>query len=60
MELEVSVRDGGVVIEPAPVPVHLERRGRFLVAVPDKEGAVLTDEIVQETRARILEERSPL
>jgi AbrB family looped-hinge helix DNA binding protein len=33
MPLELRCRDGVVEIEPAPVPVTLERRGRLLVAV---------------------------
>ena len=33
MPVEVRYRDGRVEIEPAPLPVRLERRGRWMVAV---------------------------
>ncbi len=55
--LEVRLEGGGVVIEPAPTPVRLERRGRFVVAVPERGLPVLGDEVVEETRARLRGER---
>lgn len=48
-ELEARVRDGRLEIEPVPTPMHLERRGKGLVAVPEFELPVLTPEQVRET-----------
>lgn len=56
--LEVRWRDGRIEIEPAPAAVQLQRRGRLLVAVLRKKVALLTPEIVEQTRARLLEDRS--
>lgn len=56
--LEVRWRDGRIEIEPAPAPVRLQRRGRLLVAVPKKELPKLTHETVEQTRARLLEDRA--
>jgi AbrB family looped-hinge helix DNA binding protein len=33
--LDVQVRDGRLEIEPVPTSMHLERRGKGFVAVPD-------------------------
>jgi AbrB family looped-hinge helix DNA binding protein len=57
MPLDVRVRDGRIEIEPAPLVVRLEKRGRFLVAVPEKEVPVLTSETVELTRKKIRRER---
>lgn len=51
-------RDGRIEIEPAPAAVQLQRRGRLLVAVPQEKVAPLTPESVEQTRARLLEDRS--
>src|SRR5262245_25706059 len=48
--LEVRLRDGKIEIEPAPVPVRLERRGRLVVAVAPKGIEALRDEAVQRVR----------
>lgn len=56
--LEVRWRDGHIEIEPAPTPVRLERRGRLLVAVPHKKLPKLTPETVEQTRARVLDDRA--
>jgi AbrB family looped-hinge helix DNA binding protein len=56
--LEVRWRDGRIEIEPAPAAVRLQRRGRLLVAVPKNKIASLTPEGVEQTRARLLEDRS--
>lgn len=56
--LEVRWRDGRIEIEPAPTAVKLQRRGRLLVAVPQTKVAPLTLENVEQTRARLLEDRS--
>ena len=56
--LEVRWRDGRVEIEPAPAPVRLQRRGRLLVAVPKEKLPPLAAETVEQTRTRLLDERS--
>lgn len=58
MPLEVKWREGRIEIEPAPVAVRLERRGRLLVAVPRKKTPALTAETVERARAQILDDRS--
>ena len=57
MPLEVRVRDGRVEIEAAPLDVRLERRGRFLVAVPKDRVPPLTAGMVEETRRRLRRDR---
>ena len=47
--LEVSTRDGTVVIEPATVPMRLVRERGFLVVKPEVPLPPLTDELVRET-----------
>lgn len=56
--LEVRWRDGRIEIEPVPAAVRLQRRGRLLVAVPAKKLPTLLPETVEQTRARLLEERA--
>lgn len=56
--LEVRWRDGRIEIEPAPASVRLQRRGRLLVAVPREQLPKLTPETVEQTRGRLLEDRS--
>jgi AbrB family looped-hinge helix DNA binding protein len=56
--LEVRWRAGRIEIEPAPVPVRLQRKGRLLVAVPTKKLPKLTPETVERTRAKLLDERA--
>jgi len=58
MPLELRCRDGVVEIEPAPVPVTLERRGRLLVAMVRRAPGMssvdtLTTGTVERTRRRI-------
>ena len=55
--LEVRLDGGGVMIEPAATPVKLERRGRFVVAVPEVALPPLGDEAVAATRERLRNER---
>jgi AbrB family looped-hinge helix DNA binding protein len=57
MPLDVRVDDGAVVIEPAPMPVSMERRGRFVVAQPSRPVPALKERTVQKTRERLLGER---
>jgi AbrB family looped-hinge helix DNA binding protein len=55
--LEIRCRDGVVEIEPAPLPVSLRRRGRLLVAVPERDVPPLTSTAVEETRRRLRRDR---
>jgi AbrB family looped-hinge helix DNA binding protein len=59
MPLEIRCREGRIEIEPAPLPVKLVRKGRLLVAVPQKDVSPLTAEAVERTRMRLRRERSP-
>jgi AbrB family looped-hinge helix DNA binding protein len=56
--LEIRWRQGMIEIEPAPLPVKLKERGRFLVAVPEKPVEPLRGETVEQTRRLIRRERS--
>lgn len=49
--LEIAYRDGHVEIEPAPLEVRIERRGRVSVAVPVLPVPSLTAAEVEQTRA---------
>jgi AbrB family looped-hinge helix DNA binding protein len=55
--LDVRYRDGHIEIEPAALPVRLERRGRWLVAVPEEAVPPLTVETVEQTRQALQPER---
>ena len=57
MALQVRVDDGAVVIEPAPTPVKIRRRGRFFVAELARSGPALTGHAVQATRERLQAEQ---
>jgi AbrB family looped-hinge helix DNA binding protein len=57
MPLEVRCRDGRIEIEPEPVPIKLVRKGRWLVAVPERDVGVLTTEMVERTLDELREER---
>lgn len=48
--LEVRWRDGVIEIEPQPLAVTLERRGRLLVAVPKSKVLPLRTATVERTR----------
>lgn len=48
--LEVRWRDGVIEIEPQPLPVRLERKGRLLVAVPAGKPGRLKTATVERTR----------
>jgi AbrB family looped-hinge helix DNA binding protein len=48
-EVEIRAVEGRVEIEPAPLDVTLERRGRLVVAVPRKPVAKLTAREVERT-----------
>jgi len=51
--LDVRWRDGVIEIEPQPLEVKLEKRGRLLVAVPRTKVPTLTTEVVERTRRNI-------
>jgi len=58
MALEVRCQDGRIEIELAPLSVKLERRGRFLAAVPQRKTVLsLTIKIVERTRKVLQRER---
>ncbi len=57
MPLDLRVEDGAVLIEPAPTPVRMERRRRFVVARPSRTMPALTGRVVEETRERLGLER---
>jgi AbrB family looped-hinge helix DNA binding protein len=48
--LEVRWRDGVIEIEPQPLAVTLERKGRLLVATPAARVATLRTAMVERTR----------
>jgi AbrB family looped-hinge helix DNA binding protein len=48
--LEVRWRDGVIEIEPQPIAVALERRGRLLVATPRGQVSRLRTSTVERTR----------
>ena len=56
--LEVRFRDGRIEIEPAPLPVRLERKGRLLVAIAPKGIEPLDNESVERTRRDLRRSRS--
>jgi AbrB family looped-hinge helix DNA binding protein len=56
--LDIELRDGQVIIEPATLPVRLVREGRFVVAVPEVEVEPLTADEVERTREAIWRERA--
>jgi AbrB family looped-hinge helix DNA binding protein len=47
--LEVTMRDGAVILEPPPAAVKLVRRGKNLVAEPVAPMPTLTAELVRAT-----------
>ncbi|HTE85321.1 MAG TPA: AbrB/MazE/SpoVT family DNA-binding domain-containing protein [Dehalococcoidia bacterium] len=57
MQLEVRFDAGRIEIEPATLPVRLERRGRWLVAVQEVDVPPLTNEMVNETLDALRRER---
>ena len=56
MPLDVRWREGLIEIEPAPLPVKLMKRGRLLIAVPQKDVSPLRPETVERTRRRLRRE----
>lgn len=58
MPLDIGLRNGVVEITPAPVPIRLVRRARFLVAEPEQPVEPLTDEMVERTLEHLRAERA--
>lgn len=52
-QLELTAVDGRLEIEHQATPMRLERRGRRLVAVADREMPTLTADIVRETLEQV-------
>jgi AbrB family looped-hinge helix DNA binding protein len=57
--LEIRWCDGVIEIEPQPLAVKLERRGRLLVANPSKRVATLHSATVERTRQNVTNRRGP-
>ena len=57
MALDVRATEGRIEIEPAPLRIRLERRGRLVVAVTPEAVPALNNEIVGETRRKLRQER---
>ncbi|MGA9134965.1 MAG: AbrB/MazE/SpoVT family DNA-binding domain-containing protein [Candidatus Sulfotelmatobacter sp.] len=51
--LEVRWRDGVIEIEPQPLSVRIERKGRLLVAKPARKVAPLRTSTVERTRRHL-------
>ncbi len=52
-EIEVTLADGRIEIEPVVTAVRLEQRDGHWVAVPERELPPLTHELVRETLEKI-------
>jgi AbrB family looped-hinge helix DNA binding protein len=57
MSLDIRLRGGLIEIEPTPLNVKLERRGRLLVAIPQESVPALTSQVVEDTRRKARRER---
>jgi len=55
--LDVRWREGRIEIEPARLPVRLVRKGKLLVAMPEKSVGALTSEAVERARKALRRER---
>jgi len=55
--LEISVKDGRIEIEPAPLQVRMVRKGRVVVAVPTERVEPLTAEAVESVREKLHSDR---
>ena len=55
--LEIRWRDGVIEIEPQPLRVRLERKGRLVVAVPESRLPALAHATVERTRRRLADRR---
>lgn len=50
--LQVSCREGSIIIEPQRRPIRIEKRGRLQVAVAVEGGSTLTREAVTAAQSR--------
>jgi AbrB family looped-hinge helix DNA binding protein len=57
--LEVRWRDGVIEIEPQPLSVRIERKGRLLVAKPARKVAPLRATTVERTRRHLALRQQP-
>ena len=57
MPLEIRWHDGVIEIEPQPLPVTLQRKGRLLVAQPVDRVAPLRGATVERTRRQLARPR---
>lgn len=57
--LEVRWRDGVLEIEPQPLPVKIERKGRLLVAKSARKVARLSASAVERTRQQLAFRQPP-
>jgi AbrB family looped-hinge helix DNA binding protein len=57
--LEIRWRDGVLEIEPQPLSVRIERKGRLLVATPARKVAPLRASTVEQTRRRVAFRQQP-
>jgi AbrB family looped-hinge helix DNA binding protein len=57
-EVQFRVVAGRVEIEPAPLDIELERRGKLVVAVPRRGQPTLTETDVEETIAALRNARA--
>jgi len=57
--LVIPKQAGRIEIEPASLPVKLVRKGRLLVAVPEKDVATFGADTVERIRQTLRRERSP-
>lgn len=58
MPLEIRWQNGRIEIEPAPLAVTAERKGRLAVAVPRRSVTGLSADVVENVRRRLRRERA--
>ena len=56
--VELRVVGNRIEIVPAPLNVRLERRGRFTVAVPERDVPALTNDVIEAVKKTVREERA--
>jgi AbrB family looped-hinge helix DNA binding protein len=57
MPLEVTLKDGKIEIEPAPVEMELVQEGSFLVLTPKGNLPPMDESVIEATREALLRER---
>lgn len=58
MPLEIRWQNGRIEIEPAPLAVTVERKGRLAIAVPRRSATALSADAVENVRRRLRRERA--